>query len=312
MSLIKCIECGFEVSKKADNCPNCGARISRHLVIKGASVIVTILTLVMTVISILIAWKSLDISEKSLNISSKSLDVSKQATDISNIALRISSTDTEPLFYLKIDKNNNKLSIQHETHEIYRIKYVKFGKVKTIAIMKSPSEEISGVEILQKYGEMPLIKGRSENVGGCSEEEAIKYNKQLEFSLDDFYFDNTRVINQMTKKVKKDCKNNKNIHYWGVSRDFAYYFIEVIYSDAQGNLDSAFYIYKKEYMTDWNMYKISKEDYFNYTKNIISYNGTKKEEKKIIDELFSDISFKKFEESKYDQMWEWINLRQFE
>lgn len=315
MSLIICKECGSEISKTADNCPNCGARKKWYIRTRRfLSVLVTLLTLAMTVISIFIARKSLNVSKKSLDVSEKSLDISKQATDISDIALKTSSLNTEPIFDISIDRNKDKLLISHETYEMYKIKYVTFAKVRTMAVMNRESEDISNLEIGEKYGEMPLTKGRSTNVGGCSEEEAEKYNKSLEVSLDiDWMNEEIPKIDKLEKKVKKECKNRKDIHYWGVSPDFNYYYFEIVYSDVHGNLNSAYYVYKKEYMTDWKTYKITREEYQRYTENILyEYNGTKREDKRIIKELFSDKNFKKFENSKYDQYWEWFNLRQFE
>lgn len=309
MALIQCKECGYDVSRKADNCPNCGAMIKRHIIRKGSSIIVTILTLVMTVISIYIAKKALGISEKSL-------DVSKHATEISDIALKISSLNTQPIFNINVDRKNDKLTIKHDTHEIYKIKYVSFMKVRTIAVITDDSNYINGLEVLEDNIEMPLMQGRSKNVGGFSEEECKEYNKKLEVSLstkENYKIKEIEGLDRLEEKIKKECKNHKNIHYWGVSPDFNYYNIKVIYSDAQGNIDYAYYIYKKEYMTDWNLYKISEKENESYTENILyKYNETNKEDKKIIKGLFSNKNFKSFEDSKYDQMWEWVNMRQFQ
>lgn len=274
--------------------------------------IVTICTLLTTVLSLYVAKQSFDISQKSLEVSEKSLKISKQATEISHMALRTSSLNTEPIFEVNVDYKTDKLSIKHETHEMYKIKYISFGKVRTIAIMKQDSSAISGIEVEEKYGEMPLIEGRSENVGGYSEEEARKYNKEIEISLDiDYMNEKTTLIDRLEKKIKKEC--NKNIHYWGVSPDFNYYYVEVVYSDAHGNLDSVYYVYKKEYMTKWKTYKITREKYKRYIKNVMSeYYGKEKENEKIIKKIFSDKNFKKFEDSKYDEYWDWFNLRQFE
>ena len=269
---------------------------------------------VITICTLVTAIQSFDISKKALEVSEESLIISKQATEISDLALKTSSLNTEPIFEVNVDEKTDKLSIKHETHEMYRIQYVSFGKVRTMAIMKLGSSDISGIEIEEKYGEKPLIEGRSENVGGCTEEEAEKLNKQLDISLDEDYMNEKKLqIDQMEKKINKECEKNKNIHYWEVSPDFNYYFIEIVYSDAHGNLNSVYYVYKKEYMTNWKTYKITREEYKRYTKDVLSdYNGRKKDDEKIIDKIFRDENFKKLEDSKYDEYWEWFNMRQFE
>lgn len=307
MSLITCKECGSQLSKSADSCPSCGARKKWYICIKNfLYIFVTLLTLAMTGISIYFAIKSFYISEKSLKIS-------KQASEISDIALKTSSLNTEPIFDISIDRKKDKLLIKHETHKMYKMKYVTFAKVRTIAIMKNGSEDISSIEIQEKYGEMPLTKGRSKNVGGCSEEEAKKYNKKLEVSLDiDWMNEQKSQIDKLEKQAKLESKNRKGIHYWGVSPYFNYYYFQIVYSDMHGNLNSVYYVYKKEYMTDWKFYKITREQYQRYIEKIVYYSDTNIKTKKIIKKLFSDSNFEMFVVSKYNYFWEWFNLNQFE
>lgn len=285
-------------------------------IVRMLSIVVSILTLYISVRTYSITQESLEmsqqsseVSEQSLGVSQESLTTSKRALEISELALKTSSLNTEPIFEVKVDYKTDKLSIKHETYEIFKMKYVRFGKVRTIAVMNHDSD-ISGIELQEKYGEKPLTEGRSKNVGGCTEEEAREYNKELEISLDlDHMNEETLLIDKLEEKIKKECEKNENIRYWEVSPDFNYYYVEIVYTDAQGNLGSVYYVYKKEYMTDWGTYKITREEYKRYIKDVSEYN---EEDGDIINKIFNYRNFKRFEDSKYDEFWEWFNLRQFE
>lgn len=52
-----------------------------------------------------------------------------------------------------------------------------------------------------------------------------------------------QTIDRLEEKVKNEC--NENIFYWEVSPVFNYYYVNIIYSDAQGNLKNIYYVYKK-------------------------------------------------------------------
>lgn len=116
--------------------------------------------------------------------------------------------------------------------------------------------------------------------------------------------------------VEKKCKE-ENFELWGVSPNFNYRYIEIAYSDVYGNTGCQYYIYKNEYRASWSIYKLSKEEYDKYTKNI-QYNYTYDfreidvENEEILKKLFSHKNFRSFEKTKYRNFDEWFAYSQFE
>lgn len=164
MALIRCPECWENVSDKAEKCPNCGVQIKKRKKAKGRfiSEFVSICTLFTTIISICIAEQSLDISKEALKISRISLN--------------------NPVFDIDVDWENDKLSFENKTYDLYKIRRVLYGKVRTIAIMTDDYSQISSVELHEEDNEINFEKRFNVEMS-CSEEELEEYSKKFELSL---------------------------------------------------------------------------------------------------------------------------------
>ena len=299
MALIKCPECWKDVSNKAEKCPNCGVHIKERKGTKEKflSQFIAICTLVVTIMSIYIATQSMEISR---------------------IALKSTSLNTEPILDIDIDWDNDKISVKHETYDMFKIRRVLYGKVRTIAIMTDDYSQISSVELQEEDNAIYLERGYNVEMS-CSEEEVEEYNKKFELSLGGNWSpESTDRLNKLEEKVQKKCEE-ENFNFWGVSPHFHYRYIEIVYSDVYGNTNSQYYIYKDEYRASWRKYKLSKEEYDKYTQNILynyTYDGDhgriEVENKKIMKKLFSDKNFEVFEETKYVNYAEWFADSQFE
>lgn len=255
MALIRCPECWENVSDKAEKCPNCGVQIKKRKKAKGRflleflSEFIAICTLVVTIMSIYIATKSMEISRT---------------------ALKSTSLNSEPI--LDIDWDNDKISVKHETYDMFKIRRVLYGKVRTIAIMTDDCSQISSVELQEEDDAIYLEKGNNVQMS-CPEEDVEKYNKRFELSLGGHWSpESTGRLNKLEEKIQKKCEK-EDFNFWLVSPHFHYRYIEVVYSDVYGNTNSQYYIYKDEYRASWRKYKLSKEKYKKYTKNI-QYNYT--------------------------------------
>lgn len=296
MALIRCPECWKDISNKADKCPNCGTEIKKRNKREILSQFIAICTLGVTIISIYIAIQSLNISKESLNIS--------------RIALN------SPIIDINVDWENDRIFVKNETNELYKIKRVLYGKVRTIAIMTDDSNKISSVELHEEDNAIYLERGNNVEMS-CSEEELEEYNKKFELSLGEKWSpESTDRLNKLEEKLEKKCEE-ENFQYWVVSPNFHYCYIEIVYSDVFGNTDCQYYIYKKEYSASWRIYKLSKEEYKKYTKNIL-YNYTydfgeiNVENNKIMKKLFSNENFRLFDKTKYRNFAEWFAYSQFE
>lgn len=297
MALIRCPECWRDVSNKAEKCPNCGAEIKKRNKGEILSQFVAICTLAVTIISFCTATQSVETSK---------------------IALKSTSLNTEPILDIDIDWANDKISVKHETYDMFKIRRVLYGKVRTIAIMTDDCSQISSVELHEEDNAIYLERGNNVEMS-CSEEEVEEYNKKFELSLGGNWSpESTDRLNKLEEKVQKRCEE-ENFIFWGVSPNFHYRYIEIVYSDVYGNTNSQYYIYKDEYRASWRKYKLSKEEYNKYTQNILynyTYTGDhgrpEVEDKEIMNILFSDKNFRVFEKTKYDNYAEWFANSQFE
>ena len=85
-----------------------------------------------------------------------SVIIAKQALDVSEIALKSTSSVIEPILKIEVDWNNDKIKVKHETSDIFQIKYVTFGLVRTIAVMSSDMSMISSIEIQEENTSLNL------------------------------------------------------------------------------------------------------------------------------------------------------------
>lgn len=233
MALIKCPECWKDVSNKAEKCPNCGTEIKKRNKGEILSQFIAICTLAVTIISILIAMQSFDVSKQSL-------DIAKESLKISRISIN------NPVFDIDVDWENDKLSVENKTYDLFKIRRVLYGKVRTMAIMTNDSSQISSVELHEEDNAIYLERGNNVEMS-CSEEEIDEYNKKFELSLgENWSHESTDRLNKLEKMVEKKCKE-ENFELWGVSPNFNYRYIEIAYSDVYGNTGCQYYIYKNEY-----------------------------------------------------------------
>ena len=112
---------------------------------------------------------------------------------------------------------------------------------------------------------------RTSLMGESPYEDAEKYNKEFLLSLSDesksdwgIVVDNQNEINGIENSIRGLCDSSDEYEYWEVSPNFDYRFIEVYYTDVYGNRNSQYYIYKYEYGSSWEKYKLSEDEYINY------------------------------------------------
>lgn len=201
MALIKCPECWKDVSSKAEKCPNCGTEIKKRNKGEILSQFIAICTLAVTIISILIAMQSFDVSKQSL-------DIAKESLKISRISIN------NPVFDIDVDWENDKLSVENKTYDLFKIRRVLYGKVRTMAIMTNDSSQISSVELHEEDNAIYLERGNNVEMS-CSEEEIDEYNKKFELSLEENWsHESTDRLNKLEKMVEKNVK--KKILNYGV------------------------------------------------------------------------------------------------
>lgn len=236
-----------------------------------------------------------------------SVVIAQQALEVSKIALKTSSSATEPILDIDVDWYNDEIEVKNETYDIFQIKDVSFGLVRTIAVIQNDGDKISSVEVEENSTGFNLEHGHTTGTD-CSDADAEKYNKKFKLSFDQ---DNSECLTSnldlLEEKIEKDSKSY-SCNYWGVSPNYNYRYIIVEYEDVYGNRRRQYYIYKCEYATTWRMYKLSEKQFDNYTQSII-YNY---DENKILEKLFSASNFKQFEHTKYASFSEWNNWEQFE
>lgn len=252
------------------------------LIKKSYSILVTLCTVVTALASVIIA---------------------KQALEVSEIALKSTSSTTEPIINIDVDWHNDKITVAHETSSVFQLKYITFGSVRTIAIMKNDTSMISSIEIQEGCTGMNLESGHTVGTD-CSEEDAQKYNKSFELQLE--YGDVRKEIDALQDNVYKKCEE-LGCSYWGVSPHYDYRYIVIEYVDVYGNRRNQYYIYKDEYATSWRLYKLSEEEFERYTESIVR----SIDEQELLGQIFTQSNFKNFEETKYRGFSDWYNSEQF-
>lgn len=234
-----------------------------------------------------------------------SVILAKKALDVSGIALKTSSSATEPILNMDIEWDNDKITVVHETSDIFQIRYVTFGLVRTIAVM-SDDAVISSIEVQEKSTGLNLEHGHTTGTD-CSDEDAEKLNKKFKLQLDTGYSNaNAEKLDLLEEKVRERCDASP-YSYWEVSPYYNYRYIIVDYIDVYGNRRSQYYIYKYEYTTSWRIYKLSEEEFEKYTESIMY----RYDETELLDKLFSNSNFKSLENTKYCSYAEWDNSKQF-
>lgn len=94
MAIIKCKECGNEVSSKAKNCPKCGCKVSNGI---GCGTAIGIVFLVFFTISVISS------TERFLNGSSESNNVNNNAQNIALTPTKVKSTDNQWIYQQSAD-----------------------------------------------------------------------------------------------------------------------------------------------------------------------------------------------------------------
>lgn len=220
-----------------------------------------------------------------------SLLLSYNAINVSEIALEITSKGTEPIIEMDIDYWNENLNIRNRSHKYYQISSVNYGKIRFIGIMDSygDNSKINYVYIPEKYTGIKLEHGHTTGTD-MSDKNIKKYNKSLKLSLNDAIQNESDSVNAIENTIKDLCEE-KGYFYWDVSPNYTYYYIEVNFKDIYGHRDALYYIYKYEYGSTWQLYKIDKEEYIKYMSEV--YQNTDKDN--IISNLFDKDSFEIFD-----------------
>ncbi len=90
-----------------------------------------------------------------------------------------------------------------------------------------------------------------------------------------------------------------------------YYYIEIYYLDAYGNRNTQYYIYAYEYMNTYQLFKMNKDEYYEYTKYV--HDDFNKNANDYLEYLLSDDAIVKDKSSKiyngdyyqrYNKPWE--------
>ena len=227
----------------------------------------------------------------SVGVAVASLLISYNAINVSEIALEITSKGTEPIIEMDIDYGNEILKIRNRSHKYYQISSVNYGKIRFIGIMDSygDNSKINYAYIPEKYTGMKLEHGHT--VGTDMSDNDIKtFNKKLNLSLSDTIQNESDRVNAIENTIKDLCES-KGYLYWEVSPNYTYYYIEINFKDIYGHRDSLYYMYKYEYGSTWQLYKVGKDEYIKYMNDV--YQNTN--EDYIISNLFDEDSFEVFD-----------------
>jgi len=277
----------------------------KNKLIKSNSNVITILALLLNFIMCIIAIVTISISIYSFKISKEALKTADDSLKLSDLGYKSNSAYVEPILNIDIDWNNDTLQVHHETSDVYQIRNVNFGLIRTVAV--SSGNKILSVELEEITTRMNLEDGHTTGTT-CSKEDAARYNKDFTLSLKNqevsnwgINFSNVDICNQIEDDVKKRCDNDLKYKYWGVSTNFNYRYIEIYYSDIYGNIKAQYYIYKYEYASSWRLYKLSEAEYLKYISNVII--PSKKQE--IEDKLFSELYYNEFSDDKYENFYNW-------
>lgn len=250
-----------------------------------------------------LSWINNSINFISLALAVFSLFISWDALKVTEIALEIASKGTEPIVEMNIDYNEDRINIKNKSHKYYQITNVNYGKIKCIGVM-SNDEKVNCVYLPENYTTITLDHGHTVGTD-MSDEDIKKYNKELSLNLneDDGFFSKTDEINLIENSVREMCES-KNCTYWDVSSYYDYYYIEIKFKDAYGNRNSLYYIYKYEYGSTWQLYKVEAQEYQNYMTEVYSDINSEK----IISDLFAEGNFKGFWGSIYENYYYDVNI----
>ena len=241
-------------------------------------------------------WSVIDkiIIVVSLLVAVISLLISKNAFTVSEIALEITSKDTEPIIEMNIDYDNDTIELKNISHEYYAITNVNYGKVRFIGVIDD-NDGISYVCLPENYTTMTLEHGHTVGTD-MSDEDIKKFNKKMKLSLDkdDALCCQTYNINAIEETIIDMCES-KNCAYWDVSENYSYYYVEIKFKDSYGNRGSMYYIYKYEYGSTWQTYKVDEEEYINKISEIYKEINVDN----VISTIFSKENFKNIEETEY-------------
>lgn len=222
-----------------------------------------------------------------------SLLIGFNALQVSEIALEISSQNTEPIIEMKIDYSNGIVNIKNKSHKYFQISNVNYGKVRFIGVMDD-RERISHVYIPEKWTGITLEHGHTVGTD-MSDGDIKRYNKNLTLKLDDAIALNEKSnAEDIESAVKERCLSSK-YSYWDVSPYYTFYYIEVSFKDAYENRNDSYYIYKYEYGSIWQLYKLSKEEYIKLIENV--YQDINSE--RIISDLFNEDNFELITNTEY-------------
>lgn len=241
-------------------------------------------------------WSVIDkiIIVLSLLVAVISLFISKNAFTVSEIALEITSKDTEPIIEMNIDYENDTIELKNKSHEYYQITNVNYGKVRFIGVLDD-NGGISYVYLPENYTTTTLEHGHTVGTD-MSDENIKKFNKKMKLSLDkdDSLWCQTDNINAIEETIINMCES-QDCEYWGVSANYSYYYVEIRFKDSYGNRDSMYYVYKYEYGSTWQTYKVEEKEYINKMNEVYKEINVDN----VISTIFSKENFKNIEETGY-------------
>lgn len=208
-----------------------------------------------------------------------SLFLSWEAIRVSEIAFQVASNGTEPIIDLDIEYWNDKITIRNKSHKYYQINNVNYGEIIFIGIMDDDSY-FNHVYIPGANTSITLEHGHTTGTD-MPDKYIKKYNKKLMLELRD---EDTiekcpariEFNNELQRDIIERCET-QGYHYWGVSHNYTYHYIEINYKDAHGTRDSMYYIYKYEYGSTWQLYKLEKDKYYDYMSQVYA-EGVNKED----------------------------------
>ena len=228
--------------------------------------------------------------------SSAALVISYQALQLSQLTVKTSSKMTEPIISIEIDDSDDSIIIRNETNEIYQILHVNFGHIYPICVTNSEYTIIYAIEIPRFMAERSLERGETTGTD-TSPEEAKKENISMEINREkwDYGTDSHSLIENVRLEIAKQIKSDTDLYLH--ENYYPYYYVQIFYKDTYGNRNVQYYIYQPEYGSVYQLYKMSKDDFYEYTKYVVNENN--KPSSYYSELLFSDVRTYTYNETKY-------------
>lgn len=211
----------------------------------------------------------------SLILSIVALIISIKALNYDNLSIILGAT--EPILNIDLDEYRNSITISNKTHQVFDIRHVTFGKVRPFALCNIsddvPENQLyRAIDIPFLETHFNLEEGHTEGTNMDPKEAAI-YNKKMYLELDQY---NLIFSEDTLYDAEKYIEKNIELYtdeYLPVYKFYDYFYLIIHYTDKYGNRGKQFYIYNHEYANTIKKYKLSQEEFYLYTSQMVYGTG---------------------------------------